>query len=450
MKRLSKFAFIFLAIISLNYANAQFNGNEKKWSINDCFRYAEEHNIQISTLRLNEQSSLQDLMASRAEKIPDLSATVGNTFNNANNNIDGNGKLLNQLTNSGNYTLNSSIVLWNGNYINNTIHQRELLFTICPSFYPGINKQYHFINYAGFPGYIIVRKKNLTYINDLVSASTARVTQGQMFYDAGSIAKKDLLQLQAQLASDKYLLVQTQNAIRQNILSLKQILQIPSGAQFDIATPDSVSVVPELIPLSEVQQAALNDFPEIKISQLDANIASLDIARAEAGFKPVLRANAALGSGYNDVFTNSVLPKNNFFTQTGNNFYQRLGWTLSIPIFSNRINKTNLEKANIGFRVANLNLQNTELVLSQAVEQAYLNTENAMHSYDAAKLQLEFATESYRIVNEQFKLGGTNTYDLLQQRNQYIQAVQAFTQAKYSAVLQQKIYEFYMGKPVTL
>ncbi|MDE3181996.1 MAG: TolC family protein [Bacteroidota bacterium] len=449
MKQLPRFAFIFLAIISVNYANAQFNGNEKKWSINDCFKYAEEHNIQVSTLRLNEQSSLQDLMASRAEKIPNLSATVGNTFNNANNQVDGNGKLLNQLTNSGNYTLNSSLILWNGNYINNTIRQRELL---SQSARLSINESINNITLLITQAYldILLAKENLTYINDLVNASAARVSQGQMFYEAGSIAKKDLLQLQAQLASDKYLLVQTQNAIRQNILILKQILQLPTSAEFDIATPDSVSVAPQLIPLSEVQQAAQREFPEIKISQLDVNIASLDIARAKAGFKPVLSANAALGSGYSDVFTNSVLPKTNLFIQTGNNFYQRLGWTLSIPIFSNRINQTNLEKANIGFRVANLNLQNTELILSQAVEQAYLNAENAMHSYDAAKQQLAFATESYRIENEQFKLGGTNTYDLLQQRNQYIQAVQAFTQAKYSAVLQQKIYEFYMGKPVTL
>jgi outer membrane protein len=53
-------------------------------------------------------------------------------------------------------------------------------------------------------------------------------------------------------------------------------------------------------------------------------------------------------------------------------------------------------------------------------------------------------------VNEQLKLGAINTYDLLQQRNQYVQAVQAYTQAKYDAFLQKKIYEFYRGNPVTL
>jgi len=245
-------------------------------------------------------------------------------------------------------------------------------------------------------------------------------------------------------------MVQTQNAIRQNILSLKQILQLPTDAFFDIATPDSVIVAPELPPLHDVQQAALRDFPEIKISTLEADIASLDIAKAKAGFRPVLSANGALGTGYSDVFTNSVSPKTNYFTQTGNNFYQRLGWTLSIPIFSNRINKTNLEKANIAYKVADLNLQNSQLVLMQQVEQAYLNAVNAMQSYDAAKIQLEAATEIYRIANEQVKLGAINTYDLLVQRNQYVQAVQAYTQAKYSAILQQKIYEFYMGNPVTL
>ena len=447
MKRHLIFTFLFSAIVPFYHAEAQNKGNENNWSLSDCFGYAAQHNIEVSTLRLTEQSSLQDLEASRAERAPSLQATVGNAFNNANNNVGGNGRLLNQLTNSGNYTLNSSIILWNGNYLNNTIRQRELLWQ---SAHLSISQSMNTITLLITQAYldILLAKENLSYINDLVKASAARAVQGQMFYDAGSIAKKDLLQLQAQLASDRYLQVQSQNSIRQNILVLKQILQLPSGAGFDIETPDSVSVAPDLMSLDSVQQAALTDFPEIKISRLNVSIASLDIARAKAGFKPVLSASAALGSGFSDVFTNSVSPKTNFFTQTGNNFYQRLGWTLTIPIFSNRINLTNLEKANIGLQEAKLNLQNSQLVLSQAVEQAYINAENAMHSYDAAKLQLESATESYRIVNEQFKIGGANTYDLLEQRNQYVQAVEAFTQAKYSAVLQQKIYEFYMGKPV--
>lgn len=448
MKKLVQYLFLITALIIFDNIHAQVSDAAKKWSIQECFQYATEHNIQVSILRLDELTSMQNLSAAKATKIPDLSASVSNNLNNANNPGE-NGKLVNQLTNSGNYSVNSSIVLWNDNYINNNIRQRELL-----SQSAGLSVQQALNNITLLitQGYlnILLSKENLKYITDLVNTSEARVKQGQMFYDAGSIAKKDLLQLQAQLASDKYLLVQTQNAIRQNILTLKQILQLPTETLFDIATPDSVTVQPLLISLYDVQHTALQNFPEIKIGKLGVDIASLDIAKSKAGFKPVLSASGGLGSSYSGVITNPVSSKPGYFTQTGNNFYQHVGVTLSVPIFSNRINKTNLEKSNIGYKAAKLNLENNQLVLSQSVEQAYLDASNAMQSYDAANQQLQAATESYRITNEQFKLGSINIYDLLQQRNQYVQAVQAFTQAKYTAMLQQKIYEFYMGNPVTL
>ncbi len=449
MKYPVKYTFLFFAVAIFNYVHAQVSDTGRKWNIQECFQYATEHNIQISTLRLNEQNYQQDLSAAKATKIPDLSASVSNTFNNANNNSGSDNKLLNQLTSSGNYTLNSSIILWNDNYLNNNIRQRYLLTQSAGlSVEQSVNSITLFITQAYLD--ILLAKENLKYILDLVNTSEARVKQGQLFYDAGSIAKKDLLQLQAQLASDKYLLVQIQNAIRQNILTLKQILQLPSDTLFDITTPVSIEATAVIPSLYDVQQTALQNFPEIKIGKLGVDIAALDITKAKSGFKPVLTANGGIGTGYSDVVTNSISPKTGYFKQTGNNFYQRVGVTLSIPIFSNRINKTNLEKANIAYKEAYLNLQNNKLVLSQAVEQAYLNAVNALQAYDAANQQLLSASESYRIVNEQFKLGAINTYDLLQQRNQYVQAVQAFTQAKYTAVLQQKIYEFYMGKPVTL
>ncbi|MDI9363891.1 MAG: TolC family protein [Flavobacterium sp.] len=231
---------------------------------------------------------------------------------------------------------------------------------------------------------------------------------------------------------------------------LKQVLQLPSEAAFDIVTPNTIVVNNQLPLLTDVQALAKQTFPEIKMGQLGIDIAAFDIAKAKAGFKPVLSASASIGTGYSNVLTNNTYSKTGYFTQTGNNFYQRIGATLAIPIFSNHINQTNLAKANIGYKQANLYLQNYQLVLSQAIEQAYLNASNAQQAYVAANEQLVAVTETYRITNNQFALGGVNAFDVLLQRNLYIQAVQAFTQAKYTAVLQQKIYQFYMGNPVVL
>ncbi|HRH50628.1 MAG TPA: TolC family protein [Panacibacter sp.] len=448
MKQLIQGFLIFSLIIYPEYIHAQDTGTARKWSINECLQYAAGHNIEIITLRLNEQSAIEDLSAAKGVKTPNLYAAIDNTFNNANNDARGNGVLVNQLDNTGTYSLNSSIVLWNSGYINNNIIQRALQQRSAGlSADQSLNNITLQITQAYLN--ILLSKENLKYIADLAGTSEALVKQGQLFYDAGSVAKINLLQLQAQFASDRYLLVQAQNAIRQNTLLLKQLLQLPADTLFDIVTPASVEIIETLPSLQTVQQTAFQNFPEIKIGKLGIDIAALDIEKAKAGFKPTLSANGSLGSGYNDVMTNKVFPKTGYFTQSGNNFYQRIGVSLTVPILSNRINKTNVEKAQIGYRQANLNFQNYQLVLSQAVEQAYLNASNAIQSYSAAEEQLTAATESFRIIKEQFKLGGTNTFEVLQLRNQYVQAVQAYTQAKYTALLQYKIYEFYLGNPVT-
>jgi len=449
MKKLIEYICFVFVIVVFNPLHAQVSDSAKKWNIQECYQYATDHNIQISTLRLNEQTSLQDLSAAKGVRIPSLSGSVGNTFNNANNNAYGTGKLINQLSSTGTYSVNSSIVLWNDNYYNNNILQNNLLVQSAGL---SVQQSLNNITLSITQAYlnVLLAKENERYLIDLVNTTDSSVKQGQLLYDAGSIAKINLLQLQSQLASDKYLLVQSQNAIRQNLLTLKQILQLPTDTTFDITIPASVESNMMMPALHDVEQTALQNFPEIKIGKLGVDIAALDIAKAKAGFKPVLKASGALGSGYNDIITNNVNPKTGYFTQSGNNFYQNLGVTLSVPIFSQRINKTNLEKANIAYKAADLNFQNNQLVLTQAVEQAYLSALNAKQAFDAANQQLITVTESYRIANAQLKLGAINAFDLLVQQNQYVQAVQAYTQAKYTAVLQQKIYEFYIGKPVTL
>jgi outer membrane protein len=445
---------LFLLVITSTIANkmvalGQQAPSSLNWSIAQCFQYATANNIQITTSRLNALIAEQNTILAQGQRIPTVLASAINTFTNANNDITGNGALTNQLSSNGVYSVNASIILWNDGFNNNTIQQRHLQAQVANLAVQQLQNSLTLLITQAFLN-ILLAKENLIYINDVAQTSAARVQQGQLLYNGGSIAKNNLLQLQAQLASDKYLVIQTQNAILQNTLLLKQILQLPSESAFDILTPDTIMVTNALPLLTEVQALAQQAFPDIKIGQLGIDIAAFDISKAKAGFKPVLSANASLGTGYNDVLTNNTYTKTGYFTQTSNNFYQRIGATLAIPIFSNHLNQTNLAKANIGYKQANLYLQNYQLVLSQAIEQAYLNASNALQAYVAANQQLVAVTESYRITNEEFTLGGINSFDVLLQRNLYIQAVQAFTQAKYTAVLQQKIYQFYMGNPVVL
>ena len=84
------------------------------------------------------------------------------------------------------------------------------------------------------------------------------------------------------------------------------------------------------------------------------------------------------------------------------------------------------------------------------MDRAFINVENAKSQYAAALEQYNYNKEGYRIASEQLKVGAINTVDFLVQKNLFVQAQQAFIQAKYNELLTLKIYDFYRGIPIKL
>ncbi|MFA6082951.1 TolC family protein [Mucilaginibacter sp.] len=411
-----------------------------KWNLEQCITYAKKNNIQINSLRLSQQLSRQEYLLAKAARLPDLSASASQNFAHGNN-TGGTGAGRSNFSSSGNYGLNSSAVLYNGGSINNNIQQKNLSIQ---SANLSIIEQENDITLQITQAYltVLLDKENIIYNTDLVNTSKAQVALQQKRYTVGTIARQGLIQLQAQLATDQYTLVLSQNAQRGDLLTLKQLLLLPTSATFDIVKPDTIITPTSITPLQETEQAAFTTRPEIKNSELGVQIAEYDIKKALAGYKPSLSAGASLTSGY----TNGQ----GYFSQLNNNFYQQVGVTLAIPIFTKRVVKTQVEEAKIAVNQAKLNLKDTRITLSQTVERTYINVLNAQQQYDAALQGYNFSKESYRIASEQLKVGVANSVDFLLQKNLFVQAQQAFIQAKYNVLLTQKIYDFYKGTPIKL
>jgi outer membrane protein len=414
-----------------------------KWDLQTCLDYAKTNNIQINSLRLTEKTSEQAYLLSKAARLPNLSASLGQTATHSKNANPVVGGFQTQSTLSGNYSVNSAVTLYQGGYLRDDIKQKNLDIQ---SANLNVLQSENSITLQITQAYlnILLAKENVIYIQDLVSSTIAQVDQSKKQYDAGSIARNAYMELQAQLATDKYTLVSAQNAVRQNKLTLKQLLQLPVTDTFDVINPDTV-IAEEAIPtLEQVESTALQNRPEIKNGQLGIEIARYDLAKAKAGYLPTLTASGALSTGYSNNVTS------NYFQQLDNNFFQRIGLTLSIPIFTNRINKTNEENAKITIDQSKLTLLNTQTILSQSIEQAYINVLNAQGQYDASLEGLKASQETFRIAAEQLKVGVSNLVDYLQQKTLYIQAFQQYIQAKYNSALSIKIYDFYMGIAIKL
>ena len=413
-----------------------------RWHLQDCLDYAIKNNITINTFRLQQASAQQDLLGAKAAMQPDLAGAASGylTYRKQANASGGYGGR--NVTENGNYSLNSSIIVYQGGYVRNNIREKQLLTQTAgldilqQENDLTLNVTQAFLN-------ILLVRENIIYLQDLVNTSGEQVKQAQQKYDVGTIALKDLAQLQAQNANDKYSLITAQNTHRQNIISLKQLLQLPSEVDFQVQEPDTL-ISKALVPdLREVQQQALAMRPEVKIGDINVDIARTDLQLAKSGFRPTLTGSGSIGANHSGGDPGIL-------QQLDNSFYQQIGLSLSIPIFTRRVVRTNVEKARIQIDQAQLNQKNIKNNLSLQVEQAYVNVVNAQGQYDAAVEQLTATKESYRIANEQLKVGAIATVDYLIQKNLYTQAYQQYVQAKYNAALTIRIYDFYRGVPIKL
>jgi outer membrane protein len=414
-----------------------------RWDLQTCLDYARKNNIQLNSLRLASRTAEQNYQLSRAARQPNLNANLAQTYTHSKNANPVVGGFQTQSSLAGNYSLNTGVTLFNGGLLNDDIRRKNLEIQ---SANLNILQSENDITLEIVQDYlnILLAKENVVYVADLVKTTNAQVDQGKKEYDAGSIARNAYIELQAQLATDKYTLVTAQNAVRQNKLALKQLLQLPIPDTFDIVTPDTVIATEAVPALDSVEAIALRTRPEIKNGQLGIDISRYDLAKAKTGYLPILTASASLSTGYSNNQSEE------YFKQVDNNFFQQVGLNLSVPIFNRRAVKTNVENTKIEIEQSKLSLLNTQTTLAQTIEQAYINVLNAQGQYDAAVEGLKANEEGFRIAGEQLKVGASNIVDYLQQKTLYTQSFQAYVQAKYNAALSIKIYDFYMGIAVKL
>jgi len=412
------------------------------WNLQTCVDYAKRNNVMLNTLKYSQQTAQQQYYLSKSAVLPNLNATVSQTIGHGNVQNITTGRYQSQITSSGDYSLNSTWTLYQGGYLKSDIRQKNLsvesanLSAIAQENDLTLQITQYYLN-------ILLDKESIVYQENVVTTSQAQLQQAERRLAAGSIAQKDVAQFRSQLANDKYNLITSQNAKRQDMLTLKQVLELSPTVTFDIVEPDTILSKGAVPGLEEVRSFALQNRPEVKNSQVQVDIATLDLAKAKAGYKPTLVASGSVGSSYLDGTPG-------YFTQLNNAFNQQLGLSLSIPIFTKRQNKTNVEVAKINIDQAKLNLTDTKNTLALNVEKYYLNAVNAENQFSAAEEAFKYNQETYRIANQQLKLGVSNMVDFLQQKELYIQALQLFIQAKYNAALTIQIYEFYNGKQVKL
>lgn len=261
-------------------------------------------------------------------------------------------------------------------------------------------------------------------------------------WQAGSISKVDFAQLESQYASDLYQVVVARSSLDDYKLQLKQLLELDITEEMNLAAPtEGEETVLQALPAkTDIYATALDAMPQIERGRLGVETAELGIREARAGFYPSVSLTAGLGTGH--MTGGGFQPG----SQVWNRFNENVALSVSIPIFSNRKNRTAVNKARIAASNSRLEQLGLEKELLRKVESAYLDAISSQSRYTAARQKERYARQSYDLTDEQFRVGRKNTVELITAQNELSSARQEVLQAKYMALLNIRLLDIYQGR----
>lgn len=423
-------------------AVSQDGDTAKVWTLKDCIDYALENNIQLRQSRNDYLSGMEDTKQAKAAVLPSLSASTSQSLSNYPSSEVSDNNMY-----TGSYNLSARMSLFQGGSLATAVKQSKVQNDIDRLY---IEETSNDIRMAIVEAYMqcLYAAESVTVARSTADASKAQRDRAEEMWKAGSISKVDFAQLESQWMSDEYQVVSAQTSLDNYRLELKQLLELDIMEEMNLAGPEvsdeqMMSTLPSKV---DVYMAALSAMPEVERGRLSVKAAELEIKQARSGFFPTLSLSAGVGTAF--MSATGSTPGYSSGNQYWNNFNENIGLSLSIPIYSNRQNRTAVNKAKLDAENSRLEQQNIEKQLLQEVESAYLNAVSYQARFTASVKQTEYARQSYELTYEQFSLGVKNTVELITAQNELTVAEQETLQAKYMTLLNMELLNIYQGKEI--
>lgn len=428
-------------LLTLN-CSAQTNDASKVWTLQECVNYALENNISIKQSELEKQSRTQNIKSARGNFLPNVNAQASQSFNFGSS-IDATGSRVAADFSSNNYSINASVVLFDGFANINTLDQTKINLEVQNA---NVEKMKNDISLNVVNAYlqILFAKEQINIAQLQMDITQNEVDRISKLVEAGVAPKGDLLNINSTLATDDQSLIQAQNTLDISSLRLAQLLQLPDAAilveTISLDNPNA-SIISNSS--TEIYSKASTSFPEVKAAELSIKSAEKDIRISKANYYPTLSLNYGLSTVYQH--RQGFVDFYPYGDQLNNNLGHFVGLTLNIPLFNRFQYSTAVAKSRINMEQAQYSLESEKIKLRESIQIAYTDAKTASKTYDAALKAVDANQEAFRYAQERFEVGSFNTFDFNQAKNRLFTAQSQQIRAKYDYSFKLKVLEFYYG-----
>ena len=439
--KIKKYIAIILFFVSINV------GAQQPWTLQQCVDTALANNRNIKQQALTKKTREIEYKQARLNLLPNINAGVGQNFGFGrivgNNNTYLNGTASSQSTN---FSISSSVILYNGFKLRNSIEARKADMNASEADLLKIKSDITTSVAAGFLQ-ILLNKELLQIATDLLELTKNKIEQRKGLVAAGKMAEGEMYDLLAQESKEELTKLQAQNTLNLSLLDLAQFLELDNFKNLDIVAPDNLSETDlKLLSADEVFESALTHRPEIKGAEYRLKSSEYNVLISKADYYPSLGLSTSIGSSYynnnsTDPVTNLNYDYGTFSKQLSDKINAGISLNLSIPIFNKFAIRNNVRSAELGVKSNKISVVNAKLELKKSIQQAYYNALGAKSRWDAALKSETASREAYRFTNQKFEAGRATLYELYQAKSNLTQVLSEQAQAKYEYFFRIKLLE---------
>lgn len=416
----------------------------KKWTLQDCINHAVENNIGLKRQVLQTESGETDYLKARMNLFP--SVNIGSDLQ------VGFGRSIDPVTNlitfeqnlSNSYSLSSSVTIFSGFTLLNTVSANRFMLkagmetekVIRNTIVVNILGAYYQVLYA--KGLEDAAKMQL----DLTEKQLFRITR---MVETGKEALSKKYEMESRASEDRLSYTISRNNTNQAVTSLKQLLQLEPGTEFEILIPDldNEFITDTQYDIDSVYNIASQALPRLKAINYELMASKKQLAAARGNLAPKLSAGGVAYTGYYKLISEGVPEQDSFSRQLKNNNSQAIYFSLNIPIFNNYTTGRNIRLAKIRKNDAELKLELEKNSLYSDIENACFDFNRGKDEYSAAIENLEFNKKSFDAVEKKFEAGLVDVTDYSAAKTNLFRAETEAIRTKLQLLIRKLTIHFY-------
>ncbi|MCJ7446321.1 MAG: TolC family protein [Bacteroidales bacterium] len=443
-----KKSLIFISFLLLSSQGFIFS-QEKIWSLEDCIRYAIDNNIQIKQQTIQTRVQKNSLDLAKLNLLPTINGSASHDYSFGRALDQTSYEFYNQTILSDYFYLGGRTNLFSGLQNLNTIRKNKYELLAGEQ---DLQKIRDNVSLSVALAYlqILLDKELVTANENQLNITLQQIEKTKKLVSAGSVARGNLLQIEAQAAQEELSLINIKNQLETSYLNLTQLLELGSPAGFEIIVPEITVDSNAFITgnIDDIYEISRQTRPEIKSSEFKLTASEYDLKIAKGARIPSLSLSHSFVTRYSFIKDQAGLQS--FTDQLKNNKNYGLGVSLSIPILNGwQVNK-NISNSKLSVESSQYSLEGTEKQLYKNIQQAYTDAVAALKKHSASLKAVSSNEESFRYTEQKFNVGMITPVDYNIAKTQLLNAQSDLAQSKYEFVFKTKVLDFYKGIPLNL